>query len=144
MVVLTDSDRAGFIIRNFIRGSVEGKVLHAYIPDIKGKERRKKAASKEGLLGVEGVSADIIINALQVAGCTFESEAECTNPLKEVTPSMLYDDGLTGKADSAVLRRKLLSYLSLPTRLSTSALLKTINTCYGYDEYKKALNKIKT
>ncbi len=142
LLILTDSDSAGFKIRSFIRGIVPAEqIKHAYIPDIFGKEKRKTEPSKEGKLGVEGVKADIIIDALEKAGVLCE-ETNVIEP-KEITKLDLYEDGLSGKLDSDALRKKLLSHLDLPERLTSNALLQVLNTFLTYEEYKKAVEDIK-
>lgn len=142
LLILTDSDSAGFKIRSFIRGMVPAEqIKHAYIPDIFGKEKRKTEPSKEGKLGVEGVKADIIIDALEKAGVLCEETED--KEQREITKLDLYEDGLSGKADSDALRKKLLSLLDLPERLTSNALLQVLNTFLTYEEYKKAVEDIK-
>ena len=142
LLILTDSDSAGFKIRSFIRGMVPAEqIKHAYIPDIFGKEKRKTEPSKEGKLGVEGVKADIIIDALEKAGVLCEETAD--KERRAITKLDLYEDGLSGKADSDALRKKLLSLLDLPERLTSNALLQVLNTFLTYEEYKKAVEDIK-
>ena len=134
IVILTDSDSAGFKIRSFIGGSVpKDSVRHAYIPDIFGKERRKDSPSKEGKLGVEGINTDVLLEALTRAGVICESTQEKS---REVTVADLYEAGLSGKADSAARRREFLRSLSLPERLSTSSLVELINVFMTYDEFQ--------
>ena len=142
LLILTDSDSAGFKIRSFIRGMVPAEqIKHAYIPDIFGKEKRKTEPSKEGKLGVEGVKADIIIDALEKAGVLCEETED--KGRREITKLDLYEDGLSGKTDSDALRKKLLSLLDLPERLTSNALLQVLNTFLTYEEYKKAVEDIK-
>ena len=139
ILVLTDSDSAGFVIRNFLKGSVpEEKIKHAYIPQIKGKEKRKSEASKEGLLGVEGVSAQVIADAVRKSGATILGE---DNEIKksEITKQDLYELGLTGKDNSAILREELLRKLELPTYLSTNAMLSALNCLYSLEELKELI-----
>lgn len=141
IVVLTDSDSAGFVIRNFIAGIIpHGKIINAYIPDVYGKEKRKAVSSKEGKLGVEGVSADIIRESLQKAGviCLESGEEE----KRVVTKNDFYFDGLTGSQGSKEKRLALLKYLDLPERLTANAMLDIINSFMTYDDYKNALNSI--
>lgn len=135
VVILTDSDSAGFLIRNHLKGSIrEGIVKHAYIPDIQGKEKRKRKFSGERKLGVEAMSRQIILNALRTAGATMEGVSEQRDENeKRLTMASLYELGLSGKSDSASLRRKLLKKLELPEKLSTSAMLDTLNALYPYD-----------
>lgn len=134
IIILTDSDGAGFLIRNRIKGAVpEGCVKHAYIPDIKGKERRKQHASKEGKLGVEGMTPEIIIEALKRSGATIEGES--TEPRKgEITKGDLYELGLSGKPDSAEKRKELTRKLALPEKMSANALLDVLNALYTKEE----------
>ena len=142
LLILTDSDSAGFKIRSFIKGIVPAETIkHAYIPDIFGKEKRKTVASKEGKLGVEGVKKELIIEALEKAG-VFCEETENTEK-REITKLDLYEDGLSGRADSDALRKKLLFHLQLPERLTSNALVQILNTFLTYDEYKKAVEEIK-
>ena len=137
ILILTDSDRAGFQIRSFIKGAVhKGTVLHAYIPDVLGKEKRKTVSSKEGKLGVEGVSKQAILEALERAGVT---AAESDSPREYITKAQLYADGLTGAPNSAELRRRLLKSLHLPERLSTSAMLDVINAAVPPQRYREAV-----
>ncbi len=141
ILVLTDSDSAGFVIRNFLKGSVpEDRIKHAYIPQLKGKEKRKAEASKEGLLGVEGVSAEIILDAVRKSGASVLGE---DNQIKksEITKSDLYELGLTGRENSAIMRERLLKKLELPTYLSTNAMLAALNCLYSLEELKEMLNK---
>ena len=138
LLVLTDSDSAGFLIRNFISSIVPNEyIVNAYIPDLYGKEKRKETASKEGKLGVEGVPSEIIIEALKKAGVNCEKSENYVQ--RKVTNLDLFDDGLNGTADSKNARLKLLSYLDLPERLSTKGLLEVINSIMTYDEYKTAV-----
>ena len=142
ILILTDSDSAGFTIRSFIRGIVPAEqITHAYIPDIFGKEKRKTEASKEGKLGVEGVSTQIIIEALEKAGVFCETTQQTQR--RKITKLDLYEDGLTGRENSEQLRSKLLKHLHLPARLTTNAMLQLLNTFLTYEDYKKAVEEIK-
>ena len=142
LLILTDSDSAGFKIRSFIRGIVPAEqIKHAYIPDIFGKEKRKAEPSKEGKLGVEGVKIQVITEALERAG-VFCEETEATER-KEITKIDLYEDGLSGRPDSNTLRKKLLLHLDLPERLTSNALLQILNTFLTYEEYKSTIKEIK-
>lgn len=141
LVILTDSDSAGFTIRNFICGFVpKEKIINAYIPDVFGKERRKDAPSKEGKLGVEGVSSSLIKEALEKAGvlCSEDNLSE----KRVVTKTDFYLDGLTGGNDSKEKRLALLNYLSLPERMTTNALIEIINSFMTYDDYKNAVKAV--
>ena len=127
ILVLTDSDGAGFVIRRFLKGSVPpDRVKHAYIPDIYGKERRKNAPSKEGKLGVEGMCPEILLEALQRAGATFEDGAEAERPAR-ITKADLYARGLSGREGSRENRLSLLRRLNLPERMSADAMLDVLN-----------------
>lgn len=142
LLILTDSDSAGFKIRSFIRGIVPNEqIKHAYIPDIFGKEKRKTEPSKEGKLGVEGVKVQVIIDALEKAGVLCEETEKIE--LREITKLDLYEDGLSGKPDSDTLRKKLLKHLDLPERLTSNALVQILNTFLTFEEYKKAIEEIK-
>ena len=135
IVILTDSDSAGFVIRNFITSIVPNEyITNVYIPDIFGKEKRKESYSKEGKLGVEGVPAEIISDAFAKAGIGVAA-SEANN--KEITLNDFYDDKLTGAPDSKERRKKLLRQLDLPERMSTKAMLEIFNLFLTYDEYKK-------
>ena len=136
LVILTDSDRAGFFIRGRLRGMLEDKnVKHAYIPDIGGRERRKSSPSKEGKLGVEGMDADVIVRALERAGATFEDADATTGKSARITKADLYTVGLTGCTGSFQKRRELSRRLGLPERLSANSLLDILNVLYSKDEF---------
>ena len=141
IIILTDSDSAGFRIRNYIKQCVGeyGTVKHAYIPTVEGKEKRKDRAGKEGLLGVEGITEEKLAEIL--SGVTEVNVAEENGGI-EITKTMLYEDGLTGGDDSSEKRKKLARSLGLPVRITTNALVEILNKAYGYNEYKKALEKI--
>lgn len=141
ILILTDSDSAGFVIRNFLKGSVpEGSIKHAYIPQLKGKEKRKSEASKEGLLGVEGVSAEVIASAVRRSGATILGENN-ENIKPEITKQDLYELGLTGRENSAQKREELLRKLELPTYMSTNATLAALNCLYSLKELKELMDK---
>lgn len=136
LIVFTDSDGAGFVIRSFIKGYVPPQyVKHAYIPDIYGKERRKCKASKEGKLGVEGMTPEVIIESLRRAGATVDGEKYDT--LQPVTKADLYKMGLSGKPDSSRKRAMLLKKLDLPERLTADGLLQVINIIMTREEFLK-------
>lgn len=141
IVILTDSDSAGFMIRSFISSFVpKAYITNVYIPDVFGKEKRKNIASKEGKLGVEGISAEILIDALKKAGV---GVSECKKTEKRtVTLNDFYEDGLTGSADSKTKRKEILKRLDLPERMSTKALLEIINIFLTYDEYKEIIGEV--
>ena len=137
IIVLTDSDGAGFVIRNYLRGAIDpAQVKHAYIPDVAGKERRKRTASKEGKLGVEGMRPDVLLEALRRAGATIEGE-ETPAAGARITKADLYAAGLTGGADSKAARQRLLAQFDLPEHLSTNALLEVLNALMTREEFQK-------
>lgn len=147
IIILTDSDSAGFLIRSHIKGFVkEGEIKNVFVPDIFGKEKRKTAPSKEGKLGVEGISREILESALKKAGIANlqgQNQGQDKQPQqREVTKTDLFEDGLSGGADSKAKRALLLSQLGLPRRMSTNTLLEAINALYSYEEYKQALSRI--
>lgn len=135
LIIFTDSDGAGFVIRNFLKGALpkEG-VLHAYIPDIPGKEKRKRAPGKEGLLGVEGMTKEILLSALENAGADLGGEAE-KRPGDTITKFDLYTAGLSGRPDSAAKRAAFLEKLRFPAHMSANALLDALNLLYTRDEF---------
>lgn len=137
LIVLTDSDGAGFVIRSYIRGCVPPQyVKHAYIPEIEGKERRKTSASKEGKLGVEGMKPQVLLEALRRAGATFEGESGSRRG-GGITKAELYALGLFGGEGSAVKRRELMKKMELPEKLSSNALLDVLNALTTPEELKK-------
>ncbi len=143
LLVLTDSDGAGFVIRDFIGGAIpKEQVKHAYIPEIVGKERRKAAPSKEGLLGVEGVDNAVIVEALRRAGATFEGEEAPDFSGCNVTKADLFDWGLVGGTASAEKRRRLQKALGLPEKLSANRLLEILNIAVSPEELAAALKKV--
>ncbi len=136
ILILTDSDRAGFQIRNYIRGAVpEGDVRNIYIPDIFGKERRKVKPSAEGKLGVEGIDAEILREAFRKAGVLTEEK-----PVSEpITKTDLYLAGFSGMPNSAGKRREFQKSLGLPSNLSASALLEVLNSMMSREEFLKKI-----
>jgi len=136
LIVLTDSDGAGFVIRNRIKGAIPKELVkHAYIPDVYGKEKRKKQGGKEGKLGVEGMPPQVLEQVLRRAGATFlEQEDEKKKNARPLTKADLFAAGLTGGPDSAARRLELLKKLSLPERMSVNALLSVLNGCYSREE----------
>ena len=133
LIVFTDSDGAGFVIRNHIKSAIPGKYLkHAYIPDNYGKEKRKAAPGKDGKLGVEGMTREVILESLRRAGATIEGEE--TIPVRQITKQNLMELGLSGGADASAKRLKLLKKLNLPERMSSNAMLQALNLLYTYEE----------
>lgn len=143
LVIMTDSDSAGFVIRNFLRGIVQDadSIKHCYIPQIEGKEKRKDTPSKEGYLGVEGLCESQLREALAKSG-VIVSDSQSAAPNDPVTKSDLYEMGLSGRENSAALRAKLLTSLGLPTYLSANALLSVINSLYSKQEVLDKLKNI--
>ena len=140
LIVLTDSDGAGFVIRNRIKSAIPGKFLkHAYIPDVYGKERRKRQPGKEGKLGVEGMSPQVLEQVLRRAGATFLEEGAPERESPALTKADLYAAGLTGRPDSAQRRQALLKRLDLPEHMTANALLEVLNACYSAQEIEKLL-----
>ena len=135
LIIFTDSDGAGFVIRNYLKGALpkEG-VLHAYIPDIPGKEKRKRQQGKEGLLGVEGMTKEILLEALQNAGAELDGEASKKEG-PPITKFDLYTAGLSGRTDSAARREQLLKRLRFPAHMSANALLQALNLLYTREEF---------
>ena len=144
LIVLTDSDGAGFVIRNYLKGALpKDKVKQAYIPDVHGKERRKRHAGKEGKLGVEGMRPEVLLEALRRAGATFLNEAEEPAPAKEpITKADLFVWGLTGGTDSAARRQALLKRLDLPEHLTANGLLEALNLLYSREEVTALLETL--
>ncbi|MDO5152826.1 MAG: DUF4093 domain-containing protein [Eubacteriales bacterium] len=133
LIVFTDSDGAGFVIRNHLKSAIPGKFLkHAYIPDIPGKEKRKSAPGKEGKLGVEGMSREIILEALRRAGATIEGEE--APPACGITKQDLMELGLSGGPGVGARRLALLKKLNLPEHMSANALLQALNLLYSLEE----------
>ncbi|MBE7001631.1 MAG: DUF4093 domain-containing protein [Ruminococcaceae bacterium] len=127
LIVFTDSDGAGFVIRNFLKSAIPPEQLkHAYIPDVFGKERRKSAAGKEGKIGVEGMPPQVIVDALRNAGATIEGES-AKRTVGNITKQDMMELGLSGGADSASKRLALLRKLGLPEHMSSNALLQALN-----------------
>lgn len=140
IIIMTDSDSAGFIIRNHIKGAVKkGTVINVYIPDIMGKEKRKIKPSAEGKLGVEGVEKKIILEALEKAGVTVSAGEE----REKITKTDLFTLGLSGGKNSSELRKKLLEYLKLPSLLSPNSMLEVLNTMMSTEELEEIMRRIK-
>ena len=133
LIILTDPDGAGFVIRNFLKGALpKDKVLHAYVPDIYGKEKRKVHGGKEGKLGVEGMRPEVIQRALQMAGAKMENASEST---RRITKTDLFLAGLSGSAGSLEKRKQLQAELKLPEHLGSNALIDALNIVMSYEEF---------
>ena len=141
LIVFTDSDGAGFVIRNHIKSAIDGQYLkHAYIPDVYGKERRKASPGKEGKLGVEGMTREVILEALRRAGATVEGEStECA---PQITKQELMELGLSGGQNSSAKRLALLKKLDLPEYMSANALLQALNLLYTLEELKELIKEL--
>ena len=135
LIIMTDSDAAGFMIRNHLKGCITPELVkHAYIPDIYGKERRKSAPSREGKLGVEGMKPQVILEALKRAGATFESGSSAADKAR-ISKADLYKKGLSGGENSAALRKKLLKMLELPEHLTAQGLLDVLNATMSREDF---------
>ncbi len=139
IIILTDSDRAGFRIRNYLKTCLgpDCNVKNAYIPSISGKERRKDVPGKDGLLGVEGMSESVLEEILKTAATPIEEST-----IQMVTKTDFFQDGFTGKANSSDRRRQLAKVLRLPPSISANALLELINQIGGYSVYQEALEQL--
>ncbi len=143
IVILTDSDSAGIKIRNFVRQlAKDGRVLNAYVPEIQGKERRKTVGGKAGLLGVEGISEDIIMDALTKSGCKINGVRSEPKSVSRITKTDFYFLGLSGGEKSSELRQKLSLELGLPSKLSANMLLDAVNSLLSKEELIKLLEII--
>lgn len=141
ILILTDSDGAGFVIRNYLKGAIpKEQVRHAYIPQIEGKERRKSKGSKEGTLGVEGVPDQVILDSLYRAGVTVIGDSAPAH--QPITKADFYAWGLSGGKDSAVRRQELLEALHLPSHMTANALLEFINAVADYEQVKELIRRI--
>ncbi len=133
LVILTDSDGAGFVIRNYLKGALpKEKVFHAYIPDVYGKERRKRVGGKEGKLGVEGMSRDVLLTALKNAGVQVD---EISETVRRITKTDLFLAGFSGEKNSAERRQALKKELNLPEHLGSNAFLDALNLLMSYEEF---------
>lgn len=142
LIVLTDSDGAGFVIRNYLKGAIDpALVRHAYIPDRPGKERRKRTPGKEGKLGVEGMRPDVLLEVLRRAGATFLNE-DAPTPYVSLTKADLFSLGLTGHPDSTARRAALLRHLDLPEHLTPNALLDVLSALYTKEELEAVLQEL--
>ena len=140
IVILTDSDTAGFKIRSYIKQYITtGIVKNAYIPDIKGKEKRKNQPSKEGLLGVEGVTEEIILKALKEAGCEIDGKAENEKNGRPITKTDLYLLGLSGGAQSVNKRKELCESLGVPSKISANMLVGVLNRLMSYEQLEQMI-----
>ena len=136
LIILTDSDGAGFLIRNTLKSALpEQGVLHAYIPNLPGKEKRKAAPGKEGLLGVEGMTPEILLKALRDAGVDFEDGSAPPAKAEPIAKQDLFTLGLSGGPESAKKRAALLKALSLPAHMSANALLQALNVLFSREEF---------
>ena len=142
LIILTDSDGAGFVIRNHLKGAIPGGQLkHAYIPDVAGKERRKRAPGKEGKLGVEGMKPDVLREAILRCGATVLDENAPDRPAGNLTPADLFAWGLSGAPDAAARRAALLRRLDLPEHMGAKALLAALNALYKRTELDGVLKE---
>lgn len=142
LIVLTDPDGAGFVIRNYLKGAIpKGQVKHAYVPDVYGKERRKRAPGKEGKLGVEGMDRPVLRQAVLNAGATVLDGDAPERAAGNLTPADLFALGLSGTADAAERRGELLKRLGLPERMSAKALLAALNALYTPGELEELFGK---
>ena len=144
IVILTDSDSAGFKIRNYIKQSLPKEMVkHAYVPDVHGKEKRKREPGKEGLLGVEGIKDDIILDSLKKAGCTIDGSATAGKEGREITKADLYKAGLSGREGSSEKRNNALAHsLGIPMKISANMLLDLLNRLLSYDEFCEIVQNI--
>lgn len=141
LIILTDSDSAGFMIRSFLCGAIDNsKVKHVYIPEILGKEKRKAKSSAEGLLGVEGINDEVIKAAFEKAGIINSKPQDNCRKIEKLD---LYELGFVGKSDSEAKRKALLKALELPSKLSSNRLLEVLNILYSYEEFIKIANEVK-
>lgn len=140
LIVLTDSDGGGLVIRNHLKGSIDpALVKQAYIPEVYGRERRKRRPGREGKLGVEGMSPQVLLESLRRAGATFLEEGEPSHPRAVWTAADLCRMGLSGQPDAALRRERLLLALKLPRQMNTRALLTVFNALYTHEELEALL-----
>ena len=138
ILIMTDVDSAGFVIRNFLKGIVpESQIKHCYIPTVEGKERRKTEPSKEGKLGVEGIDRDSLVEAIKRSGAVIEGESP--DRANEITKADFYSYGLTGRDNSSYLRDSILKELGLPEYLSVNAMLAAVNCLFTKEEFEAFL-----
>ncbi len=145
VVILTDSDSAGFKIRNFVAQSLpKDRIIHVYIPDFFGKEKRKASPSKEGKLGVEGVKKEVILSSFERAGVLCSDKPDkVQEKADKITKTDLFLDGFCGCNNSQELRKALLKHLSLPEKLSANSLVTVLNTLFTREEYARTINEVK-
>lgn len=142
IIILTDSDSAGFKIRSYLKGAVnEGNIINVYIPDVFGKEKRKNAPSKEGKLGVEGIDCDVLLEAFKKAGVIM-SEKNDTLITDKITVADLYELGLSGGSNSSEKRKLILKELKMPELLSASAMLEVVNTMMSKEEFGELCSRL--
>ena len=139
IVVLTDSDNAGNMIRAHLKNIISdaAEIINVYVPVIKGKEKRKTAPSKEGILGVEGMDKDILLDAFQKSGLIYEKVLEH----KKITKTDMFLYGLSGGSNSRENRKSFLKFINLPENLSSNALLDIVNTYFTYTEFVEVVKK---
>ena len=143
IIILTDSDVAGFRIRSYLKGAIpQERIINAYIPDVYGKEKRKAVPSKEGKLGVEGIDAGVLIDVLRRAGVLFEDEEQTAQEGERLTKLDLYELGLSGGMDSAAKRRKLLHRLGLPENMAQNSMVGVLGAQYTAGELKEILKEL--
>ena len=142
ILIMTDVDSAGFVIRNFLKGIVSSELIkHAYIPTVEGKERRKDQPSKEGILGVEGIDREALIRSIRQSGATIIGESR--ENVNEITKADFYEYGLVGRENSAMMREAILADLGLPKYLSTKAMIAALNCLFSKDEFENYLSNKK-
>jgi ribonuclease M5 len=142
VIILTDSDGAGFVIRNYLKGALPADhVKHAYIPDVLGKERRKSTPGKEGKMGVEGMTPEVILDCLKKAGATIvgETSRRCVG---DISKADMFELGLSGGKGSKARRMQLLKFLDMPEHMSSNALLDALNMLYTKEEFLKLMDKL--
>ena len=138
LIVFTDSDGGGFVIRNFLKQIIPPQYLfHAYIPDIYGKEKRKSSPGKEGKLGLEGMSKEVILTALENCGAKFQLDRK-----PAITKQYLFTLGLSGQANSSILRKQLLKKLELPEHMSANAMLQALDVLYSPEELEEIVREL--
>lgn len=137
IIVMTDSDSAGSVIRGYIKKIVGNcEIINVYVPSIKGKEKRKTAPSKEGFLGVEGMSEEVILKALEKSGVLAQTNVQ---KREKITKTDMFCFGLSGNENSAENRKKLLKELELPENLSPNAMLDVLNNFYSKEEFYEVM-----